>query len=414
MDESFPTTLVYPAFRHTWGIFRVTESLVALFLGDRGRIDDPQGVAVARLKERDDPAMNRDDDEVTLYAANAGAGDILYNPSMSALAAFGGTEDARAGLLRPRGIAADDDGHVFVADAGHARLVHLLCRGGRLTFVAAFGPPLFSEPFGVALDRSKNAYTTDRARNRVVITSYDGHPSGTLDAPAPTGIAVNDSTDPWSCFKARAVYVVCRDSAEIWRFDGRGQITARVRAADLPGRPRSRFVYLAIDYCDNIYATDPATHAVHKFDRNLVYLTTFGRPGTGDAQFISPRGIAIHRRFGQVFVVEQGGAQYYWVGADLRFLVATFDPGRGEVQVTLFPTERAFVRVGIYSRGRLIRTLVMRWTTEPGPEQIPWDLTDDQGRRVGAGTYAVRVEIEPTYSSYTHFKKKFERTVEIR
>ena len=414
VDESFPTTLVYPAFRHTWGIFRVTESLIGLFLGDRGRIEDPQGVAVARLKEHDDPATDRDEDEVTVYGVNAGAGDILYNPSMAGVAAFGGAEDPRAGLLRPRGVAADDSGHVFVADAGHARVVHLLCRGGRLAFVAEFGPPLFAEPFGVALDRSGHVFVADRARDRVVVAAYDGQPIGRLDAPAPTGVAVNDSTEQWSYFKERAAYVVCREGAEIWRFDGRGQVTAQVRAADIPGHPRSRFVYIALDYCDNVYATDPVGHAVHKFDRNLAYLTTFGGPGTGDAQFISPRGIAIYRRFGQVFIAEQNGAQYYWVGADLRSLDATFDPGRGQVVTSLFPTERAFVRMGVYSRGRLIRTLATRWAAEPRPHQVLWDLTDDQGRRASAGTYHIRVEIEPTYSSYTHFKKKFERSVEIR
>jgi hypothetical protein len=225
---------------------------------------------------------------------------------------------------------------------------------------------------------------------------------------------VNDSTERWSFFKTHAVYVVCRDSAEIWRFEGRGRVTARIRADDIPGRAGGRFTYLALDYCDNVYAMDPAGHAVHKFDRNLTYLTTFGGPGTGDAQFLSPRGIAVHRRFGQVFVVEQGGAQYYWVGADLRSLHATFDSGRGQVVISLFPTERAFVKMGVYSRGKLLRTLLTRWTAEPGPQQVLWDLTDDRGNRVSAGTCVVRVEIEPTYSSYTHFRKKFERTVEIR
>jgi hypothetical protein len=283
-----------------------------------------------------------------------------------------------------------------------------------MTFVASFGAPLLAAPFGVALDRSGRVYTTDPGRNGIVITNYDGQSSGYLDAPAPTGIAVDDSTERWSYFKERAIYVVCRDSAEIWRMDDRGRIAARAAAGDIPGHPRSRFTYLALDYCDNVYAIDPVSHAVHKFDRNLTYLTTFGGPGTGDAQFLSPRGLAIYRRFGQTFIAERDGAQYYWVGADLRSLDAKFDPGRSEVVVAFFPTERAFVQMGVYSRGRLIRPLAARWTVEPGPNQVLWDLTDGDGRRMGAGSYAIRVEIEPTYSSYTRFKKRFERTVEIR
>ena len=61
-----------------------------------------------------------------------------------------------------------------------------------------------------------------------------------------------------------------------------------------------------------------------------------------------------------------------------------------------------------------VRACISRWAAEPGPNRVAWDLKDDAGRRAEAGTYAIRVEVEPTYSSYTQFKKKFERTVEIR
>lgn len=415
VEESFPTTLVYPAFRHTWGIFRVTESLVGLFLGDRGRVDDPQGVAVVRLRETDDAASDGDDDEVTVFGINAGAGDLLYNPSMSGVAAFGKPEDPRAELLGPKGVAADEEGHVFVADQGHGRVLRLRLREGRMTCLGDFGAPMLTAPFGVALDRAGKVFTTDPAAGRVIITTYDGRPCQTpIEVPSPTGIVVNDPAERWSFFKQYAIYVACRDSTEIRRVNDRGEVTARVSAADLPGAQPARFTYLALDYCDNVYATDPARHAVHKFDRNLTYLTTFGGKGDGDAQFVSPRGIAIHRRFGQTFIVERTGAQYYWVGADLRSLDARFDPERGEVGISLFPTERAFVRIGVYRRGRLVRNLVTRWSAEPGPNRVTWDLRDDRGQRVEAGACEVRVEIEPTYSSYTHFKKKFERTVEIR
>jgi hypothetical protein len=274
---------------------------------------------------------------------------------------------------------------------------------------------MLTAPFGVALDGEGRIYTTDPVRNRILITTFEGRPvAPPLEAPGPTGIAVSDSTDRWSFYREGAIYAVCREGTEIWRFDGRGTVVARVRAADLPGPAGWRFGYLALDYCGNVYATDPDRDGIHKFDRNLGFLTTFGTPGTGDAQFRSPRGIAIHRRFGQTFVVEREGAQYYWVGTDLRYLETRLDPDRRELAVTLFPTERAFVRMGMYRRGTRIRSLVDRWTAEPGPNRVSWDLKDDAGRPVGAGSYVLRAEIEPTYSSYTHFRKKFERNVEIR
>ncbi len=415
VEESFPTTLVHPAFRHTWGIFRVTESLIGLFLGDRGRIDDPQGIAVVRLKETDDPASDADDDEVTVFGVNSGAGDLLYNPSMSGAAAFGGTEDPRCGLLRPGGVAADEDGNVFIADSGHGRVVHLRLRGGKMGWAGEFGPGTLTRPSGVALDRGGRVYVTDPVRDRVFITSYEGRPvRPPLEIPSPTGIAVADSTDRWSYFREYGIYVICADSAEIRRINAGGQVAASVRASDLPGPSPARFSCLALDYCNNLYATDPSRHAIHKFDRNLAYLTTFGQRGAGDAQFFSPRGIAIHRRFGQVFIVEQHGARYYWVGVDLRSLDTRFDPARGEVAVDLFPTERAFVNMEVFRKGRPVRNLASRWAAEPGRNRVTWDLKDGGGRRVEAGTYEIRVRVEPTYSSFTHFRKTFERTVEIR
>ena len=152
---------------------------------------------------------------------------------------------------------------------------------------------------------------------------------------------------------------------------------------------------------------------VHKFDRNLRYLTTFGSPGTGDAQFLDPRGIAVHRRFGQIFILEKRSAQYYWIGADLRSLEATFDGALSAVVISFFPTERSLVNIGIYKSGKLVRPLASGWTVDPGPARIVWDLTDGAGRQSGPGSYSITLQIEPTYSSYTYFKRKFERRVAI-
>ena len=407
VDESFPTTLV----RH----FRVSEKHVMRFLGDRGKIDDLQGVAVVRLQEHDDPDTEEDDPVVTVYGVNAGTGDILYTRSLSSVFAYGGPEDERSELSGPHGIAADDDGNIFVADTANDRIVHLRDRLGKIAFTGSFGPPTMKAPFDVSLDRSGRVYITEPEENRILITDYDGEFLGPpLRVPSPTGIAVNDSTERWSFFKERAIYVACRDSSEIWRLTDLGQVDSRIRSGDIPDHPESRFTYLAIDYYDNIYATDPWNHAIHKFDRHLVYLTTFGGRGKGKAQFIHPRGIGIYRRFGQTFILEGGSAQYYWVGTDLRSLDARFDDNNEHVLVSFFPTERAFVKSDVYFDGKLIRPLTSGWTVETGHNRIRWDLKDLLNRRIPAGRYTIRIEIEPTYSSYTKFKKRFERDVDVK
>ena len=237
--ESFPTTLVRP--------IRVAERHLLLFLGSRGRINDLQGVAVVRLKENDDPDTDADDPVVTVYGVNSGAGDLLYTRSLSSVAAFGNAEDHRAGFLRAHGIAADPDGHVFVADTGNGRVVHLLNRGG-MQFLGSLGEGRLASPFGVAVDRGGRLYITDPPVNRLHITDYEGNQCAPpIEIPSPTGIAVSDSAETWSFPKEDAAYVVCRDSAEIRKLGEHGKVLARAISQDIAGHPGARFTYLALD-----------------------------------------------------------------------------------------------------------------------------------------------------------------------
>ena len=80
--------------------------------------------------------------------------------------------------------------------------------------------------------------------------------------------------------------------------------------------PGAYFAWLALDFYGSVYATDMVNHQVHKFDHDLKYVSGFGRQGKGDNEFESPRGIAIWKRYGQVFVLERESVQYYWVGVD--------------------------------------------------------------------------------------------------
>ncbi|MGH7549796.1 MAG: hypothetical protein ACREK3_03475, partial [Gemmatimonadota bacterium] len=90
-DEAIEhTTLVYPPFAHTLGIHRARLVHLKLFLGDRTRFDDPQGVAAVKFASDDDPEAKGDDYQLTLFGVNSGRGEILYNSSMQTLAIYGG------------------------------------------------------------------------------------------------------------------------------------------------------------------------------------------------------------------------------------------------------------------------------------------------------------------------------------
>lgn len=419
-QEDEPTTLVYPVFGHSWGVHRATPALLRLYMGDRVHFDDPQGLAVTRLYSWDNPATQTDDDEITAYGVNSGESNILYNTSMYTLGVFGRPGSGEGEFDHPRGIAADPFGNVYVADTGNHRVVHLWNSGRELAFAASMGsrgvrPGEFEAPRQVALDSRGDIYVTDWGNNRVQVLGYDGKLKAVLGhIPRPDGIAVNDSSVEWSYHKEYALYVSAGDRRQILRLDRRGRIVGSTYAGDLPVAG-ARFAYLALDYYDNLYATDPVNHCIHKFDRDLNYIVSYGCKGTkGTGQFLSPRGIAIWRRFGQVLIAEERGAQYYWVGCDLRDLEATYLAESDVIRVSFRLTEYAYVDIEVFSGDRLVRRLWSKVIGGTAPRSTHWDLKDDRGVRVPAGVYTVQVTVEPTYSSYRHFKKGFRRSVEAR
>ena len=64
-EEIRYSTLVAPPFAHTLGIHRARSSHLRLFLGDRTRFDDPQGVAAVKFASDDDPDARTDDYKLT-------------------------------------------------------------------------------------------------------------------------------------------------------------------------------------------------------------------------------------------------------------------------------------------------------------------------------------------------------------
>jgi DNA-binding beta-propeller fold protein YncE len=308
---------------------------------------------------------------------------------------------------------------VYVADTGNDRIVHLWNSGKELAFAASMGsrgrsPGRFSAPRQVALDTEGNIYVTDWGNNRIQVLGYHGELRAVFDhIPHPDGIAVNDTAAEWSYHKEYALYVSASDRRQILRLDERGQIAGRVEAGDTP-YAEATFAYLALDYYDNVYATDPINHCIHKFDRQLNYIVSYGKKGTKHTgEFLSPRGIAIWRRFGQVLVAEKQGAQYYWIGSDLLDVELAYLPKAEVVRVSFRPTEYAYVSIEVFNGEQLVRRLWRKVIANPVPKGTHWDLKDDAGSRVAPGAYEVRMTVEPTYSSYRHFRKQIERTIEI-
>lgn len=426
-DQPPYTTLVYPPFAHTLGIHRARPPHLKLFLGDRTRFDDPQGVAAVKFASDDDPDARGDDFQLTLFGVNSGRGEILYNSSMQTLAIYGRPGNGRDELLRPHGVAATVDGRVYVADTGNRRVVRLRWdpAARALSWVGSWDAPA---PFDVEADTRGDVWVSDREAD-AVLRFPDGAAGAETDllppplttgdrwtlpedVEAPLGLAVMDSLDPWLQPNATRLYLVDRDGARLRAYDTRGRVVAAVDAAELAG-DAVRLFYVEIDYFGNVYVSDPAGGRIWKLDPMLRPLDSFSGTGAAEGALEEPRGIAIWKRFGQVFVAEREGAQYFFVGTDFHPVsepleVRRPEAGGAEWSVDLFLTEAATVTIAFLDAAGDTLATADAGVERAGQGTVTWDDTDWTGAGAPGWEAMVRsvvVEARPTYSSRRRFAR---------
>ena len=401
-----PMTLVFPTWLHVWGIQKGEETYLRLLLGGRTSFDNPQGIAVTVLDAWDDPGDEADDDEVTVYGVNSGRGEIIYNTSMVSLGLYGSRGRGIGQFRSPHGIDADPVGNLVVADTGNDRIAVLFNNGrilSHITYLTAAAPgDSFAAPYDVALVPDGSVWISDTGRSRLVRQSLTGETLDLIDLGdrlgEPGAIALAHPEDRWSYFREYALFVAGRSGEEIVKLGPDGEIAARVTAADV-GRSTMQAAYMTVDFYANLWVTDRHGHCLHKFDRNLNHLATFGRRGRGRKEFEGPRGLDIWPRFGQMFVSETRSAQYYWVGADVAELQAVQEGAT--LRLAYHLTEYAYLTVRVRYRGGGLEELSRRRFRTVGQRSDSYELTQDRP------LIWVEVTVEPTYSSYTYREKVY-------
>ena len=427
--DDVQTTLVHPPFGHCLGMHRVTAFHLFLYLGASTRFNEPAGLTAVKLDALDDPSTASDDDELTVFGLNSGECEIIFNTSLANVETYGECGDDRGEFRNPLGIVADVRGNVFVADTGNHRIVRLLYKDSRLEFVASFGSEgqgrlQFSTPSQVALGASGNLYVTDTGNDRVVamtstgqwLSEVTGDNEGlTLDRPV--GLAVVEGDDPWISRRQDFIVVSDRGGGRLVKISRDGRLIGTVTSEELP-LPSVRFDALAIDYYGNVYATDGPNGRIHKFDAQLHYVTSVGNSGTGNIEMDEPRGITLWRRFGQIFITERTGAQYFWIGTDILNLETSSErisPGEDDLRLSYFLTEVARVTVELVnSDGDVVHTLIDNRRRAVGQNVERWDgRLGRRGDPAPPGAYTLRITARPTYSSGEYFHDTAETPLSV-
>jgi streptogramin lyase len=401
LNSAPPTTLLVPPFEHTLGYNRLGRLLISMYLGRDFRVNDPQGICGAKMAEENDTTTMRDDHILTMFTVNSGTGQIVYNVRLLEPRVYGRAGSDTGQFSRPHGICCNPQGDVYVADTDNDRVVRLRYQRSRLQWVGVIDSGL-SSPYDVALDSRGRLYVADSGNNRIAVFDSTGAPiaswSGMLEGP--TAVAVMDDGLRYNDLKVNSCVAIDRFRTRMNRLTLAGELEAQVDMRRI-GLSEAGFAYCAFDRYGNSYVTDQPNDQIHIFDPALKYVISYGREGVGDARFNSPRGIAIWSRFGQVFVVEADGGQYYWLGIDAWLIGCfpeEFDSRKPGTTIALYVTGLADVTVTITGQdGELVRTLTPPHRQNAGEVLIVWDGRDDHGRLVAPAEYRITAVVRPPY-----------------
>ena len=177
-----------------------------LVLGNHEIFNMPRGVAA--------------DADGRIYVADTNDDQVQVFPATgTALASFGnahghdGNKAAGLRLNKPKGVAVDAAGAIYVADTHNDRILKLSATGyillevGRRKtdrkekeddhreFQSGKGPGEFRKPSGVAVDGAGNIFVADTDNNRVQKLGPDGAPLLAFDLPPASGDGEDDDHD---------------------------------------------------------------------------------------------------------------------------------------------------------------------------------------------------------------------------
>jgi hypothetical protein len=412
MNERDRTTLVTPPWTHCLGLHKVTQFHLDIYSGYREKFNDPEGLFCIKLESKDKPDSPRDDDELTVYGVNSGNCDIIYNRSLTSIGIVGKRGGGPLQFREPLALTGDKEGNLFVADTGNDRIASLKYVEDDLIWIkeirAPEGDPL-RRPSGVALSGGL-LYVADAGNSRIVVLGTDGSfvRSFTVEWRGaklfePSALAAVTRGDEWIYYGEYFLAVTDSLGGRLWKISPDGKALGLVRRASIGDR--GSFNHIAIDYYGNIYVTDTRAAKIHKFDRYLKYIVAIGEKGMGDVQFDEPRGITIYRRFGQIFVSERGGAQYFWIGTDvLRFfadnLLLDTDRKRCSVEVSFLLTEHSTMSLILRDdKGKDRLTILSDYILPPGKFSRRMEVDCPHAATLAKCKLSLVAIAKPTYSS---------------
>lgn len=205
------------------------------------------------------------------------------------------------------------------------------------TRVATTAPTTVVVPTTVAVATSVPA-TTPAAQNLNSPVEFVRKYDTTTTRIYPTGVAIDK--------QGNAFVVDFQTQAKIYKYDPNGKI---VTSWGKTGKGDGEFIFdpgrsnpldpkggalLAVDSKGNVYVADAYNHRVQKFDPNGTLLTKWGNEGSGDGQFKGAGGIFIDNQ-DNVYVAEFQGTRVQKFDTSGKFLLKFGSEGKDDGQFGL-------------------------------------------------------------------------------
>jgi DNA-binding beta-propeller fold protein YncE/subtilisin family serine protease len=220
--------------------------------------------------------------------------NLTFQWKPTLLSAFGTKGSGNGQLSNPTGIAIDSSGNAWVVDNGNSRVEKFNSSGVYQSQfgTAGSGNGQLSYPIGVAIDSAGNVWVADTENNRIekfnskgeYLSQFGKAGSGNGQFYSPEGIAIDSSGNVW---------VVDTGNSRVEKFNSSGVYQSQFGSY---GSGNGQFAYptgVAIDSSGNLWVTDAVNNRVEKFNSSGVYQSQFGSKGSGNGQLSNPAGIAI-------------------------------------------------------------------------------------------------------------------------
>lgn len=199
-------------------------------------------------------------------------------------------------LTRPQGLFVAHD-TLYIADAGAARVTVINLKEMNSFNITKAGRWPLMTPIGVAADDQGRIYVTDAQLRSVIVFDKKGKLVNAFEGALqrPTGIALNPVTglvyvaDTWG----HVVY--------IYNLEGKRQGSIGMRGED-PGQFNYP-TYLSLDRDGNLYVSDTLNFRIQIFSPSGTYLDSFGLIGDTYDSFDKTKGIAVDSE-GYIYVVD--------------------------------------------------------------------------------------------------------------